>query len=667
MTSIRSAVRSGIAAVVILAAQACDDDDPTGSTGSIQVTVAPGTLSLAQGATGYVTATLARDGGFSGMVSLAISNLPDGVSATMDPAQLSGATTTARIDLTASGTAMPATSTVTITVSAPGVSNATATFALTITVAPAYELNLVPPALTLVAGKSGNIAVNITRTNFIASVNLQLVNADAGLSGVFTPSPAMNSSELVVSVASSVSPGIYLLDIAGTATGLAGRTARLTLTVAPPPPAGTNVDYQFCDPLDAPVFFARQDGAGPWQAVAGVTSAGFTRFAFNIASGHGGVMMVFRSSSGASAARRLSASRPAATLGNRLVKRQTAAAHSAVVDLYETIVLFGSTAELTAEGVDTCAATLPEKTIRGTVTGVAPGQYGVVSLGGVTTYFDGAASMNPVTFEGVKAGLVDFIGSRIVTPGLPPDRALVFRNLNIADGGSLPTTIDFNSNAAIVPATATATITGAAGDSLEVFVELVTPTVQQLFWSDLKPSQVSTRPWAGLGPAAMVTGEFHNVLVFASAPLSDDFRYSSKSVTAVANQSIAFGPVANAVTTSLLTSGTFPRVRFTGTLPAEYNKGVIIGLLGSAEPANSFSALITNSYMTAAGTALTYDIAMPDVVGFPGFPTASRLLAGAHLVTTDAIGFTGAGIFEVRLAVGNESRGSVRFTQITVP
>jgi hypothetical protein len=272
-----------------------------------------------------------------------------------------------------------------------------------------------------------------------------------------------------------------------------------------------------------------------------------------------------------------------------------------------------------------------------------------------------------VTFEGVKAGLVDFIGSRIVTPGLPPDRALVFRNLNIADGGSLPTTIDFNSNAAIVPATATATITGAAGDSLEVFVELVTPTVQQLFWSDLKPSQVSTRPWAGLGPAAMVAGEFHNLLVFASAPLSDDFRYSSKSVTAVANQSIAFGPVANAVTTSLLTSGTYPRFRFTGTLPAEYNKGVIIGLRGSAEPANSFSALITNSYMTAAGTALTYDIAMPDVVGFPGFPTASRLLAGAHLVTTDAIGFTGAGIFEVRLAVGNESRGSVRFTQITVP
>ncbi|HZI28769.1 MAG TPA: hypothetical protein VFD64_11445 [Gemmatimonadaceae bacterium] len=667
MTSIRCAVRSGIAAVFVLAAQACDDDEPTGSTGSIQVTVAPATVSITQGTTGFVTATLAREGGFGGVVSLTVSNLPDGVTATMEPAQLSGATTTARVNLTATGTATPATSTVTINASAPGVSNATATFALTITVAPAYELSLVPPALTIVAGTSGNTTVNITRTNLIAGVALQLVHPDPGIAGVFTPSPAMNSSALVVSVASSVSPGIYLLDIAGTATGLAGRTARLTLTVAPPPPAGNNVDYQFCDPLDAPVFFARQDGAGAWQAVAGVTAAGITRFAFNVASGHGGVMMVFRSSSEASGARRLSASRPATKLRGRLVKRQPVAAQAAVVDLYETFVFFGSTAELTADGVDTCAPTLPVKTMRGTVTGVAPGQYGVVSLGGVTTYFDGAASTNPVTFEGVKDGLIDFIGSRIVTPGLPPDRALVFRNLNIADGGSVPTTIDFNSNAAIVPATATATITGAAGDSLEVFVELVTPTVQQLFWSDLKPSQVSTRPWAGLGPAAMVTGEFHNVLVFASAALSDDFRYSSKSVTAVANESIAFGPPANAVATSLLASGTYPRFRFTGTLPAEYNKGVIVGLLGSAEPANAFSALITNSYMTAAGTALTYDIAMPDVVGLPGFPTASRLTAGTNLVTTDAIGFTGAGIFEVRPAVGNESRGSVRFTQITVP
>src|SRR5688572_15516008 len=311
MTSIRCAVRSGIAAVFVLAAQACDDDEPTGSTASIQVTVAPATVSITQGTTGFVTATLAREGGFGGVVSLTVSNLPDGVTATMEPAQLSGATTTARVNLTATGTATPATSTVTINASAPGVSNATATFALTITVAPAYELSLVPPALTIVAGTSGNTTVNITRTNLIAGVALQLVYPDPGIGGVFTASLAMNSSELVVSVASSVSPGIllfdivgtltglagwtvwltpsvapsgppgiYLLDIAGTATGLAGRTARLTLTVAPPPPPGNNVDYQFCDPLDAPVFFARQDGAGAWQAVAGVTAAGITRFAF---------------------------------------------------------------------------------------------------------------------------------------------------------------------------------------------------------------------------------------------------------------------------------------------------------------------------------------------------------------------------------------------------
>jgi hypothetical protein len=670
MTSIRGAVRSGTAAVLILVAQGCDDDEPTGSTGSIQVTVSPATLSVIQGTAGFVTVTLARAGGFSGVVSLTISNLPDGVSATMDPAQLSGSMTTARINLTAVAAATPATSTATITASAPGVSNATTTFALTVTIAPAYELTVLPSAFTVVAGTTGNATVNITRTNFLAGVTLQLAHPDVGISGVFTPTTATNTSDLALSVASNVSPGIYLLEIAGTATGLAGRTARLTLTVSPPTPAGNNVDYQFCDPLDAPVFFARQDGTGAWQAVTSSTGGGISRFAFNLTSGRGGVLMVFRSSSEALGARRTASARPASGVQGRLLKRQAATAQrqAAIVDVYETVVLFGSTAELALDGVNACAPTLPGKTILGTVSGVAPGQYGVVSLGTSTHYFNGAASTNPVIFDEVQPGLIDFIGARIVTPGLPPDRALVFRNLNIPDGGSLPFPIDFNGAAATTPATANTTITGATGDRLEVFVELVTATTHQLFWSDLAPSLVSTRPWAGLSPAAMVPGDFHSLIVFASAVASPgDFRYSQKFVTSVSDQTIPFGPAVDAAAVSQLVAGAYPRFRFTGALPAEYNKGIYIAMSGPGETSNAFSALATNAYRTASGSAATYDLTMPDLAGLPGFPIASRLTAGENLVTTDALGFTGAGTFEVRPAVGSEARGSLRFTKINVP
>ena len=123
-------------------------------------------------------------------------------------------------------------------------------------------------------------------------------------------------------------------------------------------------------------------------------------------------------------ARRAASARLSTKIQSRLATRQPATAQrfAAAVTLYETFVLYASTAELAQDGVDACAPSLPGKTIRGTVTGVAPGQYGVVSLGGVTDIFDGAASTNPVTFDGVQQGLTDFIGARIVTPGAAPDR-----------------------------------------------------------------------------------------------------------------------------------------------------------------------------------------------------------------------------------------------------
>lgn len=669
MTSIRSAARSAIAAALILVAQACDDE-PTGSSGSIQIAVAPATISAAQGTATFVTVTLTRGGGFDGVVSLTISNLPNGVSATMDPAQLAGSTVLARIDLTVAATATPTTGTVTIRASAPGVSEAATTFSLTITNAPAYTLNLIPAAFTIVAGTSRTTAVHIERTNFPAGVTLQLVNPPTGITGAFTPSPATNTSELVVTVASNAAPGAHSLTIRGTAAGLTDRTVALSLTVAPPTPAGNNVDYQFCDPLEAPAFFARQDGAGAWQAVAASTAGGITRFAFNLTSGRGGVLMVFPYMSEAFGARRSLSARPSTKFRSRFVTRQPATAQrsAAAVELYETFVLFASTAELAQDGVNACAPILPGKSIRGTVTGVTPGQYGVVSLGGVTEYFDGAASTNPVTFDGVQQGLADFIGARVVTPGTPPDRVLMFRNLNIPDGGSLPSPINFNSPDATVPATATATITGATGDRLEVYVEVVTATTFQRLYSDLAPSLVSARPWAGLSGAAMLAGDFHNLLVFAStAGFPGDFRYSGKFVGPVSNQTIAFAPVVDPATVSSIAAGAYPRLRFTGTLPAEYNKTLGIDVRGTGDISNGFFALTTNAYLAAAGNAFTYDIAMPDIAGLPGFPIASRLTAGTNIVTTDVFGFTGTGTFEVRPAVGSESKGSLRFRQINVP
>jgi hypothetical protein len=538
-----------------------------------------------------------------------------------------------------------------------------------------YALTVDPAALTMVGGSSNIATVGIDRTDFTGEVVFALLNPPAGFTGAFTPTPTTtDESELVVSAAANVAPGSYPLTIQGTATGPGIKTTTLTVTI-PAPPTGGNVEYLFCAD-DSPAFFAYQDGTGPWQAVTGVASGGATKFAFNLTQGYGGVLEVYQYSASAVAggmtAGRITNMRQMATRrfghGDQQRTRFGVAAKaqgaSALADVYETYLLYGSTTQLAQAGLNACGQDPPTKTVTGTVAGVPAGAYARVSLGGITKIFDGAASTNPITFTDVPGGPVDLFGSRTM-PGAAPDKVIVFRNLNIPDGGSLPSAIDFNGPASSAPATATVTITGAAGDDLEVYTSVVTGNRPQGLWADLSPSPATTRPWAGLSPATLLSGEYHELVVFASA--SDgtgDYRVSLKDVGPVTNQTIAFGPTINAPTVSQVVAGAYPRFRFQGALPAEYNKGATIDVYGSG---NVLFILVTGAYLTASGSALAYDITMPDVAGLAGFPGAARLTAGSNDVVASGFGFTGPGTFEPLSALGNEYKASTRNTTINVP
>jgi hypothetical protein len=529
-----------------------------------------------------------------------------------------------------------------------------------------YALIVDPATLTIVGGSSNGATVSIDRRDFAGEVAFALLNSPAGITGAFTPTPATtDESELVVSVAANVAAGSYPLTIQGTATGPGVKITTLTVTV-PAPPTGGNVEYLFCSTSDVPAFFAYQDGSGPWQAVTGVASGGATRFGFNLTQGRGGVLSVYRfpagDVTGALTAGRMSRlDLPAAR------RATTALSRSSLVDAHQTFLLYASTAELAQDGQDACAQPPPTKTVTGTVLGVPAGAYGIVSLGGATNVFDGAASTNPLTFGDVPPGPVDLVGSR-TTPGALPDKVIVFRNLNVPDGGSLPSVIDFNGPAASAPATATATITGAGGHDLEVFTNVVTANSHGRLWFDLAPTPVTTRPWAGLSPAAMMSGDFHGLFVFASA--SDgtgDFRVSLKYVGPVTNQSLAFGLPVSLPTASQVVTAPYPRFRFQGTLPAEYNKGASIDVLSTQGSGDSYSILATGAYLIAAGSAVAYDITMPDVAGLTGFPLAARLTAGSNALSVSGFGFNGPGIFDLEPTLGTEFKASTRNATIVVP
>ncbi len=102
----------------------------------------PNTLGIPQGTSGTSTITVNPAKGFSGSVSLAASGLPNGVTASFNPAST---TTSSTLTLTASGSATLGTATVTIT----GTSgNASATTTISLTVQPAVIVTLTPPSVT---------------------------------------------------------------------------------------------------------------------------------------------------------------------------------------------------------------------------------------------------------------------------------------------------------------------------------------------------------------------------------------------------------------------------------------------------------------------------------------------------------------------------------------
>ena len=218
-----------------------------------------------------------------------------------------------------------------------------------------------------------------------------------------------------------------------------------------------------------------------------------------------------------------------------------------------------------------------------------------------------------------------------------------------------------------MPATATATISGGAGDDLEIFTELVTANGRSLMWFDLAPSALTARPWAGIPASAMATGDFHALVVFATPRGSKDFRVSLKYVGPVADQSLALGPSISAPTITQVVAGNYPRFRFQGTLFSDYNKGASLDVVSAVDGGNVLSMIATSGYLAGSGNALAYDFIVPDVGGLAGFPVAARLTAGANDVSASAFGFTGPGIFDLQPNLGSEFKAAAKAATINVP
>ena len=207
------------------------------------LTVVPASLSLTAGSPGKpVSVTTNPLNGFAGNVTVSVSGLPSGVTAS--PLSLTLTPGVAQnLTLTAGATTKAGTASVTL-IGISGSLTHTATVTLTVTAAapsPDFSLTVAPASLDLTAGstgKSSSVTANALN-GFTGKVNISLTGLPAGV----TPSPASLTlspgvaQNLTLTAGTTAKAGTATITLTGTSGTLSHTaTIALTVTAAAPPP-----------------------------------------------------------------------------------------------------------------------------------------------------------------------------------------------------------------------------------------------------------------------------------------------------------------------------------------------------------------------------------------------------------------------------------------------
>ena len=178
-----------------------------------------GSLSLGQGSSTNTYVYVTDLYGFSGLVNLAVSGLPTGVTASFSPNPTSG---TSSVTFTASSSASVGQSTVTITGTSGSVSATTT-----------IQLGVFKPTFTLTSsssvgiGQGNSISTSVyvnDQYGFAGSVSLAVSGLPSGVTAVFSPNPTTGTSILNLTASSSAGVGHSLITITGTSGSITSST-----------------------------------------------------------------------------------------------------------------------------------------------------------------------------------------------------------------------------------------------------------------------------------------------------------------------------------------------------------------------------------------------------------------------------------------------------------
>jgi hypothetical protein len=196
-------------------------------TPSFTLSPSASSLSIAQGASGTDTISVADVNGFTGSVTLAATGLPSGVTATFGTNPTTG---TSVVTFAASSTASTGTSTVTITGTSGSVTAST-TIALTVTAKAGFTIAPSASTLSLTQGKTATDTVTVTDTGgFTGSVTLSNSTLPTGVTVAYGTNPTTGSSVLTFTASATATVGTSTVTITGTS-GTTTATTTIALTV----------------------------------------------------------------------------------------------------------------------------------------------------------------------------------------------------------------------------------------------------------------------------------------------------------------------------------------------------------------------------------------------------------------------------------------------------
>jgi hypothetical protein len=633
---------------------------------------------------------------FTGGVQLSAENLPADLTATFNPATLSGSATASTVTIAAAAAAAPATTSITIRATGSGVTDATSALSLIVAAAPAYTLTLASPTTSITQGASGSIDVALARTNFTGTVTFAVSGLPTGATAAFAPTSTTTNASVLTIMTGTAAAGTYPITVTGTAAGLTDRTVTFSLGITAPPSytlataaSSLSILQGAGGTMDA--FVTRTNFTGDVDlAVTGLPAGAMASFSLNPVSG-GAVSSTLAIATGtavpgtyaltitgtatgltdriASLGLVITASGAPATAvytfcaanapvwfasQNGTSGAWTAASGGASNSYSFTVSGVGAVAYVqavandaatwgyqttiqygTAAELQATGATMCGST--GTAKMVTGKVLGLGTSGEAVVALDSArtvVTVGPYILSGVHDGVHDLIASRHSLGGdILPDRVIISRGLNPAAGSALAD-IDFNTTG-VATASATLTVSGLGATPARVAVDFQTQNGTLAPLTSTTSSGGATTVY-GIPAASLIAGDVHSYHI--SVNDANDYRASITYFTQIANRTIAMGPVV--ATPSFTTVATSPYTRVSASLASQaaYDGSILLayvqGPVSASSPAQHVYVLASAGYF--GGLPATWNLTIPDFSAATGFDSSwalsSATLTDCYLV-----------------------------------